>query len=504
MTRAPRPGPWIALACSALFGCSHETHFLGYDQTALTGQPPLTATSPPADAGPSAGSGGGLGGDDDPAAAGAGAAGDGAGGTGGNAGQGARPGEGGNGGIVAGNGGEDGDGGEAPDDPDEPDAGVVGGSGGTPGTTTNPPNHLVDVLGRPPAAVERQIEEAFQQLFHGDPRSEAIYVEVGDGSAYIFDVHHDDTRADALGFGLLISALLDKQMEFDAVWLFTKNHAQFSEGPKQGYLHGTCDESGSPCSEEVGTFGGFHAVTGLFIAEARWGNGDGIYDYGGEARALLDAFRNKETHNGGVVEGVINIFGPEALPHHEPNEAFAMQVRPGSLMPGYFQYWGELTGDDYWYQAAERARALLRSVANPDIGLTPGTVYFDGTFVEGESDFKEPSYNVAFNIAVDWAWYAADPGLIDIANRLVRFFDAFGGSYPSLFTYDGGALSQNPSGALVALNGAAAGIATIPARERFIRTVSETPIQTGAFRYFDGINQLLSLMYLAGYVRPYY
>jgi endo-1,4-beta-D-glucanase Y len=245
-------------------------------------------------------------------------------------------------------------------------------------------------------------------------------------------------------------------------------------------------------------------VTALLFAEARWGNGEGIYDYGAEARYMLDVFRNREVHNGGVVDGVISIFGSDPLPLREPREEFASQTAPGSLMPGYFDYWGERTGESYWHDAAERSREMLRLVANPDNGLTPGVVNFDGTFVEGEEIFAEPSYNVAFNIAVDTAWYGTDPEQIEIANHLVRFFNAFGGSYPALFTYDGEPTNGNPSGALVALNGVAAGIATVPARDGFIRKVSDTPIQTGAFRYFDGINQILSLMYLTGYVRPYY
>jgi endo-1,4-beta-D-glucanase Y len=486
----------------ALLGCSRERHFLGFDTTSDEG---LTADTPDEqDAGPRPPSHGG------PSAGTAGSGGGGGGAEGGSGGEFGAAGEGGaatGGGGAAGESGDpNGDGGAEPEpeptpEP-EPEPEVDAGSGAG-GVSVEVPNHIVDVLGSAPAAVERRVEEVFQQLFHGDEDSESIYVEVGDGSAYIHDVYHDDTRADALGMGLLITVLLDKPVEFDAIWSFTSAHLRYAEGPNAGYFHATCHKSGDPCAD-VGVFGSFHVVTALLLAEARWGN-EGAFDYGSEARDILETFRTKETQNGGIVEGVINIFGTDPLPNQFPVEETAGQASPGSLMPGYFQYWGERTGDGYWHDAAVRARELLRVVVNPDNGLTPDLVYFDGTFVDGYEDFREPAYNVAFNIAVDTAWYDADPEQIEMANARVRFFHSFGGSYPSLFTYDGEPVPPpNPSGALVALNGVAAGIATIPARDDFIRTVADTPIQTGHLRYFDGINQLLALMYLAGYVKPYY
>lgn len=506
MTHAARSRCLSALVLSgSLLGCSHETRFLGFDETSTSKDEISNPEGKNLDAGPS-----GVGPAPEASA--------GAGGEPSQPGQGGGGGEGGRGGaqVEAGGGGEGGGAGagqsaggagaEASGGSgvgQEPDAGP-GGSGDV-GSTVDLPNHLVDVLGSAPSAVERRIEEAFQQLFHGDESTEAIYVEVGDGSAYIHDVYHDDTRADALGYGLLVSVLLDKQPEFDSVWQFVKKYVQYADGPNAGYLHSMCDKRGDPCADDVGVFGAFHAVTALLLAEARWGDGDGIYDYGAEAGVMLDAFRNKEMQNGdAIVDGVISTFGDDPLPVRDPTEDFAGQTAPGSLMPGYFEYWGERTGDSYWHDAAERARELLRTVANPDNGLTSDAVYFDGTAVDGESDFREPSYSVAFNIAVDTAWYHADPEQVDMANHRVRFFNAFGGSYPALYTYDGEPLNQNPSGALVAQNGMVAGIATVPARDNFIRTVWDSPIQTGAFRYFDGINQLLALMYLAGDVKPYY
>jgi endo-1,4-beta-D-glucanase Y len=301
----------------------------------------------------------------------------------------------------------------------------------------------------------------------------------------------------------LITVWLDKKEEFDAIWTYTKAHAQYTEGPKEYYFRSFCDDPSQGCGDQVGVFGGFNIVTALLLAEARWGNGEGIFDYGEEARDVLDAFRTKETQNRGIVDGVINQFDAVGLPVKTPDEEFADQVTSEILMPGYFEYWGQRTGEEFWTMAADRTRQHLRDVINPENGLSPSISYFDGSLVPGEEEFREGSYEVAFNLAVDTAWYAADPEQVILANRLISFFASFGGSYPSYFHYDGTPSSQNVSGALVALNGCAAGISTVPARTNFIRSVWDAPTQVGLFRYFDGINQLIALMYLAGYVRPF-
>jgi hypothetical protein len=106
-------------------------------------------------------------------------------------------------------------------------------------------------------------------------------------------------------------------------------------------------------------------------------------------------------------------------------------------------------------------------------------------------------------MALDQTWFGKDPEQSDIANRVITFFNQFGGSYPALYLYDGTVQNSNPSGALVAMNGVAAGIASIPQREAFIRVVWNTPTPIGLIRYFDGITQLLALMSLGGVLQPY-
>lgn len=486
-----RGGSLLLSSVVMLIGCSRGNNYLGFDsveQVPVTSSP--SQAEPPDGGVPDAGmfgsGGSGEGGvaaqGGNPPLAGAGGKGGGTSGTP-NAGaaSGAGGGEGGVGGMAGG-----------------------GGTAGAPSVAPDSTNHLVDVVGVTEGEVRDRIEAAFQQLFHGNPETESVYVEVGNDQAYILDRLHDDTRIDALGYGMLITAQLDKKTEFDSIWNYTKTHVQYTEGPNAGYFHAICAKSGGSCFDNVGVFGSFYVVTSLLFAEERWGNGSGIYDYGAEARAILDTFRNKEQDAEAVAAGVTNVFSDaNPLPARNPTTASAEQVSSGSLMPGFFQYWGVKTGDAFWSVAATRSREQLNLVINPDNGLAPEASNQQGEPLEGDQDFRESSYAVAFHLAIDTAWYGVDPQQIENANRLIRFFASFGGSYPARFAYDGTPLGDSPSGALVALNGAGASIATTPEREEFIRVVWETDIQTGLFRFYDGINQLMALMTLAGEIHPW-
>jgi oligosaccharide reducing-end xylanase len=377
-----------------------------------------------------------------------------------------------------------------------------------------PPNHFVEVLGVTPEEVDQRIEAAFQQLFHGDPSSQAIYFEVGDDAAYIYDRAHEDTRMDAIGYGLFIAVELDHQEEFDRVWSFAKRNMQFTMGSHAGYFSLRCTVAGEDCSTESAVLGTFFSATALLFAEARWGNGEGILDYGTQAREILDLMRNIEARNRGVLDGVTNAFNAEtSLPQKEPTSEERDFVMPGVVWPAFFEIWAEKTGNPFWETVAEQSRAYLNVASHPETGLYPHTTNADGAVPEGFvttdantrsfATFDQDTYGVALSLALDQTWFGVDPAQVDVANRIITFFDAYGGSYPAIYLYTGEQQNSNASGALVAMNGAIAGISTRAAREAFIRVVWDTPTPIGFYRYFDGVSQLLSLMYLGGVLRPY-
>ena len=63
--------------------------------------------------------------------------------------------------------------------------------------------------GVPKKAVKQKVDAAFQQLFHGDPKSETLYYSAGQNAngplAYVTDVKHHDVRSEGMSYGMMIA-----------------------------------------------------------------------------------------------------------------------------------------------------------------------------------------------------------------------------------------------------------------------------------------------------------
>lgn len=381
---------------------------------------------------------------------------------------------------------------DSPPDMERADAGASG-HGQT--------NHFNEVLGVTDAEVLERLNAGFDQLFYGDKNNEAIYYEVDDG-AYIYDVLHGDTRMDALGYGMMVCVQLDHQKEFDNIWSYALEHLRYGAGPAAGYFHPICPLSGGECSSGHSRLGLFFAVTALLFAEKRWGD-SGRFSYSEEAREQLRLMREKEVENDGIVDGVTNLFHEEtALPARLSDEEW--EVSTSAIMPAFFSVWADHEDDPFWERAADAGRELLIRAAHPRTGLFGEVTALDGTYPLGdETQFRDSSYVVFLALALDYSWNGPNTELEDVANRVIRFFSKFGDSYVAEYTLAGSQSNSLGSWALVAMNGSLAGIATVGEREEFVRRVWKAEIQRGTIRFFDGINQLMSLMYLGGQFRRY-
>jgi len=58
-----------------------------------------------------------------------------------------------------------------------------------------------------------KINAAFQQLFHGDPDTQAVYFPAGKNAngplAYICDIGHNDVRSEGMSYGMMIAVQLN-------------------------------------------------------------------------------------------------------------------------------------------------------------------------------------------------------------------------------------------------------------------------------------------------------
>jgi len=125
----------------------------------------------------------------------------------------------------------------------------------------------------------------------------------------------------------------------------------------------------------------------------------------------------------------------------------------------FYELWARWADEDrdFWQQAAEASRALWRISAHPETGLTPNYSEFSGEPVPWDNYgeyFYADAWRTAMHIAVDYAWFAADPWQVEQSNRLLRFFNGLGlERYNSRFLIDGTpAQPQHRSLGLIAMN----------------------------------------------------
>ncbi len=262
-------------------------------------------------------------------------------------------------------------------------------------------------------------------------------------------------------------------------------------------FHHSCETDFSACSDDVDTFGVFYVVTSLFIAESRWGGGT----YAAAANEMLTTMQSKEAN--GIVEGVLNLFAPDGLPRRSPFEGEAPDVWSGSLMPAFFELWYVYSHDPFWHDVAVHSRTLLQLVAHPDTGLSPERVdRITGQPSQEMPEFREGCFGVGFHMALDQAWIGPQSGYSASADRLVGFFAPRSPGYPAQWTIQGEALNAVGSGALIALNGAAASIATVDAREAMMRSVWEMTLTTGTYRYSRRCESAVVLDVFGGQLTP--
>lgn len=355
--------------------------------------------------------------------------------------------------------------------------------------------------------IQARIDQTWQQLFYGSDASERVYYPVGDDMAYILDVANDDVRSEGMSYGMMIAVQLDKKEEFDRIWKWAKTYMYQSDGHYKGYFAWHCNADGSQIDANPAPDGEEWFVMALFFAAARWGNGEGIFDYEAEANAILTAMLHQEDTGGSAG----NMFDADAhMIVFVPGGSTAEFTDPSYHLPYYYELWGRWAAqdNDYWLEAARVSREFWKTTAHPDTGLMPNYAEFTGEpHPSGDYGqyFGADSWRNAMNVAVDYAWFAADPWAIEQNNRLLAFFYDQGVTrYPDKFLIDGSeALTPWHSDGLVAMNAVATLATTDPRGWEFIEDFWNTPIPNGQWRYFNGLLYMFGLLHLSGTFQIY-
>jgi len=371
-------------------------------------------------------------------------------------------------------------------------------------------NLFVDILGIEESVVNSRVSEAFQQLFYGHDQSERVYYPVGADMAYIKDVLHGDVRTEGMSYGMMIAVQLDKREEFDKLWKWAKTHMQNQDGARRHYFAWHCDTNATVLDSTAAPDGEEWIVTALFFASARWGNGEGIYDYGSEAQAILEAMLHQEesVDNDGTITNMFH--------RQEQQVVFVPEIQgagftdPSYHLPHFYELWARWSrrDNDFWCDAAAISRQFLRKTAHPTTGLAPDYAHFDGTPYEawpgGHENFQFDAWRVAMNIAIDHVWFAKDEWQVEQSNRLLRFFSQQGiGHYGNQYTLEGRKLGEDHSEGLVAMNAVACLAASDERKREFLQEFWDLPVPRGTYRYYDGLLYMLAMTQVSGNFRVY-
>jgi endo-1,4-beta-D-glucanase Y len=393
-------------------------------------------------------------------------------------------------------------------------------------------NLFVEWLGVSHAAVDAKIDLLFNHYF-GSGSTSTLYNADGSNAngpkAYIWDTGNRDVRSEGMSYGMMIAVQLGKKAEFDAIWNWAKSNMQYQGGKWDGYFAWNCNRRGVHLGDAPASDGEEYFATALFFASHRWGDGSGIYAYSAEANRILNTMLHKEDMNGGVVDGVTNMFDETYQQVvFTPYYSSAEHTDPSYHLPAFYELWGRwaegysFSGGvptaaerdldrQFWLDAAAASRSFFGLTTHPVTGLNPDYAYFTGEphpDYQGNPehmDFRYDAWRTAMNWAVDYSWWAADENEKALSNRLLTFFYAQGiASYGNLYTLDGTALSTTHSLGLVSTNGAAALAATdAPSAhaDEFVAALWNTEPQFGNYRYYDGMLQVLSFLHVSGKFR---
>ena len=245
-------------------------------------------------------------------------------------------------------------------------------------------------------------------------------------------------------------------------------------------------------------------ATSLLFASARWGNGEGIYNYNKEAQEILKTMLHQADDGQGV-----NMFNKEhKMPVFCPIGNAATFSDPSYHLPAFYEVWAREAeqDNDFWSEAAEASRQHFKDATNEKTGLGPDYSEYSGAAKnEGNhGDFRFDAWRIAANIACDYAWWAQDDWATTHANRIQSFFyDQGVDSYGNQWSLDGKNLSPDHSPGLVAMNATASLASSDKKSWSFLEDLWNISPTTGKYRYYDGCLYMMGLLHCSGKFQAY-
>ncbi len=373
-------------------------------------------------------------------------------------------------------------------------------------------------IGKTDEEIQTKLENARNTFFYGN-EEERIYHQVGADMGYLEDTGNHDVRTEGMSYGMMMCVQLDMKEEFDRIWKWSKTYMYLEEGENEGYFAWSCKTNGEKNAYGPAPDGEEYYAMALFFASHRWGDGQGIFNYGQEARNILKACIHKG-ENKRLGAPMWNRENKQIL--FVPGCEF---TDPSYHLPHYYELfalWADEEDRDFWKLAADASRRYLTLACHSVTGMSPEYGEFDGSPVDKEMQwggrhnlFYSDAYRTVANIGLDFVWFGIDKGHYGAPIRLMRFLKTDLEAARCAFEVDGTPTEQtvlHPVGLLAAT---AQGALAVPHGNRkecaddweiakqWVEWFWNQPLRRGERRYYDNCLYLFALLALSGNYRIY-
>ncbi len=362
------------------------------------------------------------------------------------------------------------------------------------------PNYLAEI-GISEEEARKRVEQAFETIFF-DPEENFCHRTEEDAWCMV-DTGNIDARTEGMSYGMMMCVQMDRKDIFDRLWTFSDRYMRLREGPNAGYFAWSVKLDGKHNAEGPAPDGEEYFAMALFMASARWGDGEGIFNYAAQAREIL----RHAVHQHEMI--------PDGQPMWEPENTYirfvpGMKISdPSYHLPHFYDLFALKADEEdrpFWKHAAEESRKYIVKSAHPVTGLSPEYADYEGKTVLlfGKTwVYYSDAYRVAENIALDHVWFGDHPEEDDVATRIQDFFARQDLNDLRAYELDGTPQTEpamHPT-AILAVLGAASIASKSAHRERFLKLFAGTPLRRGARRYYDNCLYFFCLMMLTGNYR---
>ena len=363
-------------------------------------------------------------------------------------------------------------------------------------------NYLAEI-GIDDVQAEVMVQNAFNTIFF-DPEENFCHHTDEDAWCMV-DTGNMDARTEGMSYGMMMCVQMDRQDIFNKLWTFADRYMRQCSGPDSGYFAWSVKLDGRHNAEGPAPDGEEYFAMALFMASARWGDGEGLFHYGDQARNIL----RHAVHQHEMIPGGQPMWEPE---NHCIRFVPGMKISdPSYHLPHFYDLFAEKADEQdraFWKKAAEKSRKYIIRSAHPVTGLSPEYADYDGKMVllfRKPWEYYSDAYRVAENIALDHVWFGPHPEEDDINTRLQNFFANQDMNDLKAYQLDGTPQDEpamHPT-AIIAVLGAASICSRSDHRLRFLKLFAETPLRKGNRRYYDNCLYFFCLLMLTGHYRIY-